>query len=342
MMIPPPDEKSYQAARARQDQLIKPTGALGRLEDIACWFAARQRRVIPETLKPAITVFAADHGVADQQVSAYPAAVTQAMLDSLANGQAAIAVLARQLNAIYAVVDVGVNRTGVTPEHVIDERIANGTQDISTQPAMTRQQAEQALLVGADYADKAIDQGATLLVAGEVGIGNTTSAACIIAALTRLDPGMLVGSGTGLDAKGREHKLDIVQRSLQRAAIANPAALNVITELGGFEIAAMAGYYLQAARRGMPVLLDGYISAAAALIAINMEPLSKEWMIASHQSAELGHALVLEHLQLKPLISLGMRLGEGSGAAIALPIIQSALQLHREMATFAEAGVPES
>jgi len=342
MTIPSLDDQGYQAARARQDQLIKPAGALGRLEDIACWFAARQRREIPQQVRPAITVFAADHGVAAQQVSAYPSAVTQAMLSSLANGQAAIAVLARQLNAIYTVVDVGVNRTGATPEHVIDERIANGTQDISTQPAMTRQQAEQALLVGADYADKAIDQGATLLIAGEVGIGNTTSAACMIAALTRLNPGMLVGSGTGLDAKGREHKLEIVRRSLQRAVITNPDGFNVVTVLGGFEIAAMAGYYLQAARRGTPVLLDGYISAAAALVAINMEPMSKEWMLASHQSAELGHALTLEHLQLKPLFSLGMRLGEGSGAAIALPIIQSALQLHREMATFAEAGVPEN
>jgi len=338
--IPLPDEASYQAARARQDQLIKPTGALGRLEDIACWFAARQRRSIPEALLPAITVFAADHGVAAQQVSAYPSAVTQAMLHSLANGQAAIAVLARLVNAIYTVVDVGVNRTGTAPEHVMDERIANGTHDISIRAAMTPYQAQQALSIGAAYADKAIAKGATLLIAGEVGIGNTTAAACVIAALTGIDAAMLVGSGTGLDTKGREHKLDIVRQSLRRAALSNADGLNVMTELGGFEIAAMAGYYLQAARCGVPVLLDGYISTAAALIAVNIAPASKEWMLASHQSAELGHALTLEHLQLKPLITLGMRLGEGSGAAIALPIIQSALQLHREMATFAEAGVP--
>ncbi|MES1196064.1 MAG: nicotinate-nucleotide--dimethylbenzimidazole phosphoribosyltransferase [Steroidobacter sp.] len=340
MVIPFPDEAHYQAACARQNQLIKPTGALGRLEDIACWFAARQRNAIPAALKPAIAVFAADHGVAAQNVSAYPAAVTQAMLGGLAKGQAAIAVLAREMDAIYYVVDVGVNRTDNTPEGVFDERVANGTHDLSMQAAMTSAQAERAMSVGASYADRAIEQGATLLIAGEVGIGNTTTATCVISALTGLDPDMLVGSGTGLDAKGREHKLDVVHRALKRASLNDPSATQTLPELGGFEIAAMAGYYLQSARRGVPVLLDGYISAAAALVAHRMEPLSRDWMMASHQSAELGHALALEHLQLKPLLSLGMRLGEGIGAAIAVSLIQSALRLHREMATFAEAGVP--
>jgi nicotinate-nucleotide--dimethylbenzimidazole phosphoribosyltransferase len=339
--IPVPDAKSYESARARQDQLIKPTGALGRLEDIACWLAARQRDAIPPALKPAIAVFAADHGVAVQNVSAYPAAVTQAMLSSLAKGQAAIAVLARDIDAIYYVIDVGVNRVNKVPDAVFDERIANGTHDLSVQAAMTREQAERAMSIGASHADRAIDQGATLLIAGEVGIGNTTAAACIISALTGLDPAMLVGSGTGLDAKGREHKLDIVRRALNRVSLKNLSALQVLNEFGGLEIAAIAGYYLQSARRGVPVLLDGYISAAAALLAYRMEPLSHDWMMASHQSAELGHALALEHLQLKPLLSLGMRLGEGSGAAIAVPLIQSALRLHREMATFAEASVPD-
>ena len=340
--IPSPDISSYESARARQGQLIKPTGALGRLEDVACWFAARQRTEIPLALKPAIVVFAADHGVAAQNVSAYPAAVTQAMLSSLAKGQAAISVLARDTNAIYSVVDIGVNRSSQTPKGVFDERIANGTQDLSMQAAMTIEQAERALSIGASYADRAIEQGATLLIAGEVGIGNTTSAACIIAAITGLDPAMLVGSGTGLDAKGREHKLDIVRRALKRVSSRNISAVQILNEFGGFEIAAIAGYYLQSTRRGVPVLLDGYISAAAALVAQRVDPSSCDWMMASHQSAELGHALALEHLQMKPLLSLGMRLGEGSGAAIAVPLIQSALRLHREMATFAEAGVPDN
>lgn len=342
MNIPLPDESFLQQARQRQDQLIKPTGALGRLEDIACWFASCQQQVIAEKLRPAITVFAADHGVAVQQVSAYPAAVTQAMLGSLANGQAAIAVLARDIDALYQVVDVGINRTSVTPANVFDERIGHGTSDLSKQAAMTLEQVEQALSIGAKYADAAINQGSTLLIAGEVGIGNTTAAACIIAALTKLDPVLVVGSGSGLDAKGREHKVKVVRQAVQRISRLGGTPFQILSEVGGFEIAAMTGYYLQAARRGTPVLLDGYISAAAALVASQIEPHSREWMLASHQSAELGHALVLEHLRLEPLISLGMRLGEGTGAAIVVPLIQAALRLHREMATFAEAGVPNA
>lgn len=339
--IPPIDEQHHQAARTRQDQLIKPTGALGRLEDIACWFAARQRCAIPVELKPAITVFAADHGIAAQNVSAYPAAVTRAMLSSLANGQAAIAVLAKHINAIYTVVDVGVDSTDAQA-NVHNERIALGTQDSSIQPAMTSQQAEQAIAIGANYATQAIAQGANLLIAGEVGIGNTTSAACLIAAITQLDPAMLVGTGTGLDAKGRAHKLEIVTRVLQRVPFKSLSVMQLLSEFGGFEIAAMTGYYLQAASMGIPVLLDGYISAAAALLACRMQSGTVEWMLASHQSAELGHALALEQLQLKPLLSLGMRLGEGSGAAVAFPLLQTALRLHREMATFAEASVPNN
>ncbi len=341
--IPLPDESQYRAARARQDQLIKPTGALGRLEDIACWFAARQGHTIPAALDPAITVFAADHGVAKQNVSAYPSSVTRAMLSSLANGQAAIAVLARDINALYSVVDVGVATDEPAPVGVHVERIAAGTQDLSVQRAMTIEQAERALSIGARYAEKAIAQHATLLIAGEVGIGNTTAAACLITALTQLDAGMLVGSGTGLDANGRAHKLSIVRRALQRVASPNTLSpLQLLSEFGGFEIAAMTGYYLQATRMGVPALLDGYISTAAALLACRFDSASREWMLASHQSAELGHALALEHLQLKPLLTLGMRLGEGSGAAIAVPLLQAALRLHREMATFAEAGVPDS
>ncbi|HVY22750.1 MAG TPA: nicotinate-nucleotide--dimethylbenzimidazole phosphoribosyltransferase [Steroidobacteraceae bacterium] len=339
--IPSVDEKHYQAARARQDQLIKPTGALGRLEDIACWFAARQGCEIPAELQPAIAVFAADHGVAAQNVSAYPAAVTRAMLSSLANGQAAIAVLARAINATYVVVDVGVNSND-SQTNVHTERIAPGTKDLSMQSAMTLQQAERAIATGQRHATQVIAQGANILIAGEVGIGNTTSAACLISALTQLDPGMLVGSGTGLDAKGRAHKLEMVKRALQRVPLKSSSAMQLLSEFGGFEIAAMTGYYLQAASEGIPVLLDGYISAAAALLAAGIQPAVREWMLASHQSAELGHALALERLQLKPLLSLGMRLGEGSGAAVAFPLLQTALRLHREMATFAEASVPNN
>lgn len=337
--IPLPDLQSQQLAAQRQDQLLKPQGALGRLEEIACWFAARQGRVIPRQLTPAITVFAADHGVAAQNVSAYPASVTAHMLTSLANGQAAIAVLARDMNAIYTVVNAGVAGSSPAIPNVHDARIGAGTQDLSIQAAMSVAQAQQALDTGSYHAAKVIAQGADLLIAGEVGIGNTTAAACLICALTQLDPELIVGTGTGLDATARQHKLGVVRQALQRVQRKRSSPLQLLAELGGFEIGAMAGFYLHAARMGVPVLLDGFISTAAALLTCTMTPLSREWMLAAHQSTERGHKLALQHLQLKPLLDLGMRLGEGSGAAIAVPLIQTALRLHREMATFAEAGI---
>jgi nicotinate-nucleotide--dimethylbenzimidazole phosphoribosyltransferase len=337
--VPLPDLHRQKLAAQRQDQLLKPQGALGRLEEVAVWFAARQNRVAPRQLVPAITVFVADHGVTAQRVSAYPASVTAEMLKSLAKGQAAIAVLAREINAIYTVVDVGIAGSPPTPPNAHCARIGNGTQDISLRAAMSPAQAQQALDTGAYYAAQVIAQGADLLIAGEVGIGNTTAAACLISALTQLEPDLVVGTGAGLDPAGRQHKLAVVQRALKRVQEQNCTPLQLLAELGGFEIGAMAGFYLHAARMGVPVLLDGFISAAAALLTCAMTPLSREWMLAAHQSAELGHTLALQQLQLKPLLNLGMRLGEGSGAAVAVPLIQAALRLHREMATFAEAGV---
>jgi len=336
--VPTPDVHSRHLAEQRQLQLLKPAGALGRLEELACWFAARQGREIPKPLAPAINVFAADHGVAAQGVSAYPQSVTRAMLHSLANGQAAIAVLARELDAIYAVIDVGVISDEPAIAGVVIERIANGTHDLSLGPAMSAAQATQAMLVGAAQATSCIEGGSNLLIAGEVGIGNTTSAACLIAAMTGYPANLVVGNGTGLDHSGREHKVAIVQRALTRIS-AQTDPLLLLAEVGGFEIAAMCGFYLQGIRMGVPVLLDGFIATAAALVACAFEPTARDWLLASHRSAELGHALALEHLQLQPLFNLDLRLGEGSGAALAVPLLQSALRLHREMATFAEAGI---
>ena len=290
-------------------------------------------------------MFAADHGVAVQGVSAYPQSVTGAMLNSLINGQAAIAVLARELQELYDVVDVGVIASGnhESPIGIHTERIGAGTQDLSTSAAMTSAQRDAALQIGASHAARAIAQGANLLIAGEIGIGNTTSAACLITAFAQQDAALIVGSGTGLDAQARLRKLHVVNTALQRVSIVGDNAqhdpLSLLAELGGFEIAAITGYYLQAASSGVPVLLDGFISAAAALAACAINPDARRWMLAAHQSAELGHVIALKHLQLQPLLNLGLRLGEGSGAALAVPLIQSALSLHRDMATFAEAGV---
>jgi nicotinate-nucleotide--dimethylbenzimidazole phosphoribosyltransferase len=336
--IPPPDVRSRHRAAQRQTQLLKPLGALGRLEELACWFAARQGRDIPQSLVPAINVFAADHGVATHGVSAYPQSVTRSMLHSLANGQAAIAVLARELGAIYDVIDVGVISDEASLPGVLIHRVAKGTQDLSVMPAMSTAQAAQVMQVGAAQAMHCIERGSNLLIAGEVGIGNTTSAACLIAAFTGHPATLIVGTGTGLDQDGHDRKVAVVQRALTRVSTQTDP-MQLLAELGGFEIAAMCGFYLQSIRMGMPVLLDGFIATAAALVACALEPAARDWMLASHRSAELGHALALEHLQLQPLFNLDLRLGEGSGAALAVPLLQSALRLHREMATFAEAGV---
>jgi nicotinate-nucleotide--dimethylbenzimidazole phosphoribosyltransferase len=328
-----------QRARERQNQLIKPQGALGKLETVACWFAARQHRVIPETLKPAVLVFAADHGVARQGVSAYPASVTTHMVESLARGVAAINVLAKVCAASIDVIDVGVNQASAHP-NVNNERIGAGTKDLSVGPAMTIAQAEQALQIGRRYALHVIQNGANLIVAGEVGIANTTSAACLLSVLLRIDAEQLVGNGTGISHAVRIHKVQIVRSAVQR--IGEPQSpWAVLAECGGFEIAAMAGAYLEAARSGVPCVLDGFISAAAAVVACALEPNVRHWLLASHRSAERGHALALEQLGLEPLLDLGMRLGEGSGAAAVIPLLQAAIKLHAEMATFAEAGVPD-
>lgn len=328
------------AARRRQSELTKPTGALGQLEYVACWFAARQGRAIPRVLKPAITVFAADHGVTAQGVSAYPAEVTAQMLTNLAGGGAAINILARQIGASVTVVDVGVVRDSPGTNRVVRSRIRPGTADISLGPAMQPEEAERALAVGAERADADIAAGSNLLIAGDMGIGNTTPSACLICAFTRSTPGETVGRGTGLDDSGRRRKVQVVERVLARAGERRPKnGIEWLAEIGGLEIAAIAGYYLQAARRGVPALLDGFISAAAALAARAIEPRVLDWLLASHVSAEQGHRAALRDLELNPLIDLEMRLGEGTGAALCVPLIQAALALHAGMATFASAGV---
>lgn len=326
-------------ARARQDQLVKPRGALGKLEDVACWFAARQERVVPLPLVPAITVFVADHGVARHGVSAFPQSVTVHMVRGLSEGFAAINVLARAIDARLAIVDVGVNQPS-TFANVCNERIGPGTADLLTEPAMTEAQAFRALAIGAKYARETMAAGSNLLIAGEIGIANTTSAACLIASLLGMEPDDIVGRGSGIDDETHARKLDVVRRALARcASSSNP--IDTLCEFGGFEIAAMAGFYLEAARRRTPALLDGFISAAAALVGCALDSGLQHWLLASHRSAERGHTAALQRLHLTPLVELDMRLGEGTGAALVVPLLQNALQLHAEMATFAQSGVPD-
>ncbi len=324
-------------ARARQDILTKPQGALGRLEDIACWFAARQGKAIPEPLKPHICVFAGDHGVVDEGVSAFPSVVTGEMVKNFINGGAAINVLARQCNAGLSVVDAGVCSDVSGEGGIIHARVRAGAGNIVQGPAMTAEECSRAVDVGRAQARAAVENGANLLIAGDMGIGNTTPSACLICAFTGGDAEDVAGYGTGVDAAGRTRKVAVVQQAIQRAGEVRGMA--ALCELGGVEIAAMSGFYLEAATSGVPAVVDGFIAAAAALAAWSMEPGVTDWMLASHVSQEKGHRIALEALGLEPLIDFNMRLGEGTGAALVVPLLQSAIALHREMATFESAGV---
>jgi nicotinate-nucleotide--dimethylbenzimidazole phosphoribosyltransferase len=339
--FPPVDVAAGDAARARQLQLTKPPGSLGRLEDLACWFAARLGNPVPAQPQCEVWVFAADHGVAARGVSAFPQSVTGQMVGNFARGGAAINVLASLEGCRIEVVDVGVASNEAPPAGVRNERVRAGTRDLASESAMTADELRAALAVGERCARAAVAREARLLIAGDMGIANSTAAACLICAITGATPESVVGRGTGVDDAGLVRKVDVVRIALGRVAkVREPSQL--LAELGGLEIAAIAGFYLEAARQGVPVLLDGYISTAAALAAVSIEPEAVNWLLASHRSAEAGHSVALEWLKLDPLLDLGLRLGEGTGAALTVPIVRAALALHARMATFGEAGVSES
>lgn len=327
----------YQQAQAYQAQLTKPLGALGRVEDVAIQFSVWQNTLKPSLDKVAITVMAADHGVAAEGVSAYPQAVTVEMIKNIARGGAAISVLAKQINADMQVINLG-SAAAIEPmDKVLDQRIAAGSNNICQQAAMSQSQLEQALNIGQEAALRAKKSGKQLIIGGEMGIANTTPAACVTARLLAISAAEAAGPGTGLDSQQLQHKITVVERAL--ALHATQDALDVLRCLGGFEIAGLVGLFIAAAQQGIPILLDGYIVTAAALIACQVNPSVKNWLMASHRSAEPAHPLMLAALELEPLLDLSMRLGEGSGAAICVPLIQAACKLQSEMASFAEAGV---
>jgi len=334
------DMAARDAAYAHQNSLTKPQGALGRLEDVACWFAARQGKALPDGLKVHICVFAADHGVVEEGVSAYPSVVTAEMVKNFSAGGAAINVLAKQCGASLSVVDVGVQSDISDVEGIVHAKVRAGTANIVKESAMSEWEYWQAVEVGQIQAEQAIASGANLLIAGDMGIGNTTASAALICELALIPPEKVVGRGTGISDEAYALKVSAVRRALQRAH--ETPTKDILRELGGLEIAAMAGFYRQAARQGVPVLLDGFISTAAALAAVAWDANIAGWMLASHVSDEQGHRLALEALGLEPLIDLKLRLGEGSGAVLLVPLLQSAIVLHRDMATFEAAGVSGS
>ncbi len=335
---PAPDASSADVARARQGQLTKPPGSLGELEHIAVQLAALQATATPGADRVWISVFAGDHGVAGEGVSAFPQAVTGEMVRNFATGGAAISVLARTLGATLEVVNLG---TVNDPGDVAGVRraiIAPCTQNFCEQPAMTDAQLHAALAAGGHSVQAAVAAHTQLFIGGEMGIGNTTAAAALACALLGMPATALAGAGTGLDNAGISRKAQVIERALARHA-GDDSASRLLACLGGFEIAALAGAYIAAAQSRLPVLVDGFIATAAALAAVRINPGCRAWMLFAHRSHEQGHAALLQTLDARPLLDLGLRLGEGSGAAIAVPLLRSACELHNGMATFAQAGV---
>jgi len=337
--IMPLDEQAMAEARLRQDQLTKPTGSLGRLEDLSVLLAGITGNAIPAFPGKAVTVMAADHGVTAEGVSAYPAEVTPAMVANFAAGGAAINAIARHVGARVVVTDVGVNADLSALKGIRHRKVRLGTANMAEGPAMSREEALRAIAVGLDLVEELVSEGISMFATGEMGIGNTTAAAAVIAALTGRPAAEVTGRGTGIAIEALARKVAVVERAL---AVNRPRAddpVDVLAKVGGLEIAALAGVILGAAAARTPVIMDGFISGAAALAAVRVCPAAAAYLLPSHLSAEPGHQVVLDELGLVPLFDLGMRLGEGTGAALAMSILEAAVKTLAEMATFESAGV---
>jgi nicotinate-nucleotide--dimethylbenzimidazole phosphoribosyltransferase len=340
--IAPLDQGAMAAARAHLDRLTKPVGSLGRLERLVVQLAGITGSATPRTERPAVVVFAGDHGVTAQGVSAYPSDVTAQMVANFVSGGAAINVLARAAGAELVVVDVGVAGPRFQPSggtRLVEARVRAGTRDMTVEPAMTREEAMAAIGAGRDVVGELIAGGCDVVALGEMGIGNTTAASALVAALTGRTPAEVTGRGTGLDDEAVNHKVAVIEAALRRHQPTRDDPIGTLAVVGGMEVAALVGAMLAAAEARIPVVLDGFITGAAALVAAAIAPNLGPRLIASHRSTEPGHRIVLEHLALEPLLDLELRLGEGSGAALALPIVRAATLLLSEMATFDSAGI---
>ena len=329
----------WQRAAQEMDRKVKPPGSLGRLESAAIQLAALQETLTPRVERGRILVFAADHGVSVEGVSAYPREVTPQMVATFASGGAAITVLARTLGLDVEVIDVGVDAEIPPLPGVVDAKVRRGSRNFVREPALSAAELEAALEAGRAAAARAADAGMDAVGLGDMGIGNTTAAAALLSALTGAPAQKTVGRGTGVDDRGLAVKQRVVEAALALHAplLANPRS--ALAAVGGLEIAAIAGAAIEAARRRRVVIVDGFISTVAALAAVRLEPAARGALFFGHRSAESGHGLALEALGGEPLLDLGMRLGEGTGSALAFPILQAAAAILREMATFASAGV---
>ena len=339
--IKPLDEAAMQAARARQDTLTKPRGSLGKLEELSIQLAGMKADPLPSVEHKAVIVMAADHGVTAEGVSAYPSEVTAQMVLNFLHGGAAINVLAHQSRARVTVVDIGVARDFEPLPGLLQRKVMCGTRNLAQGPAMTREEAEQALQVGVDVLLEEAEHGLDIVATGDMGIGNTTSSSAIAAVMTGLPVPEVVGRGTGIDDSGLERKIRVIERALAVNPPKADDAIDILHKVGGLEIAGLAGVMIAAAGRRIPVIVDGFISTAAALIAVGLAPRLRDYLISAHQSVEIGHQAMLKHLNLTPLLDLNMRLGEGTGAALAFHLLEASTRILRDMATFGEAGVSD-
>ncbi|MBU1284616.1 MAG: nicotinate-nucleotide--dimethylbenzimidazole phosphoribosyltransferase [Gammaproteobacteria bacterium] len=335
------DISARNKARERQQQLTKPAGSLGQLEHLAVELAAMQGSQRPQVEQLWVSIFAGDHGVVAEGVSAFPQAVTGQMLRNFVSGGAAISVLAKQLGATLEVIDLGTALPLEPLRGVHHLHLGAGTQNFAQGPAMSATQLLQALDAGQASVQRAREAGSQLFIGGEMGIGNTTAATAMACALLECAALEMVGPGTGLDSAGVAHKAEVIELALElhRPQISDP--IDILQRLGGFEIAALSGAYLACAQQGITALVDGFICSIAALLAVRLNPDCRNWLLFAHCGAEPGHQRVLKALQAEPLLDLGLRLGEGSGAALAVPLLQLACSLHNDMATFTEAAVAE-
>lgn len=339
--IQPLEQTASTAAQARQDTLTKPQGSLGRLEALSIQLAAISGQPLPGIRHKVIITMAGDHGVVAEGVSAYPQEVTSQMVLNFLRGGAAINVLARHVGARVVVVDMGVAADLEPHPDLLVKKIAPGTGNIAKGPAMSREQALRAVMTGAEAVEAEMDRGLDIVGVGDMGIGNTTPSAAIAAALTGHPPAEIVGRGTGVDEAGLARKVAAVELALATNQPDPADALDVLAKVGGFEIGGMAGAMLAGAAHRRPVVVDGFISTAAAMIGVGLAPLVRPYLIASHCSQERGHRVMLDWLELIPLLDLDLRLGEGTGAALGISLAEAACRILCEMATFDEAGVSE-
>ncbi len=340
--IKPPDEGAMAVARARQDTLTKPLGSLGRLEELSVKVAGIKGEPMPGLSRKAIVTMAADHGVAVEGVSAYPQEVTAQMVQNFLRSGAGINVLATLVGAKVIVVDMGVASAMEPHPALVSRKIAYGTQNMARGPAMTREQAINSVEVGVEIAEKEVEKGLDIIGTGDMGIGNTTPSSAITAVFTGEPVDKVTGQGTGIDDRQLAQKVKVIERALRANQPDPNDPIDVLSKVGGFEIAGLSGVILGAAAHRIPIVIDGFISGAAALIAAGLSPTVRDYLIASHISVEIGHQAILDYLGLRPLLALELRLGEGTGAALGIFLVEAAAKVLTDMATFSEAGVSQA